>query len=264
MIYFLYILIGVSAGFFAGMFGIGGGGYIVPLLVTVFAMQSEFPVHDLMHYALATTIVSIVFAAFSSMRAHHKKGGVNWPIFKQMFPFMMIGTFGGTFLVREISAVYLTIFFALFILLIAYQMYFDNLSYPAKLPLNKKEFSIVGVFIGFISSLVSIGGGSLTVPYLKSRAIDLRVAIGTSAALGFCIACAGSLGYLIQGISEPIRNACLGLINIPAAFLIAFSSYLSAPWGVRMAYRIETKTLRKMFAILLLALSLKMLWMFLI
>lgn len=259
--YFLYLLIGISAGVFAGMFGIGGGGYIVPLLVTVFALQGNIPQQEVMHYALATTMTSIFFAAFSSMRSHHQKGGVNWNIFNRMFPFVIIGTFGGTFVVTHISTLYLSIFFSLFILFISYQMYFDHLSFQSNQPPSAKEFGFIAVVIGFISSLVSIGGGSLTVPYLKARAIDLRVSIGTSAALGFCIALAGSLGYLIQGFYRASKSGYWGFIDIYAAMLIALSSFITAPIGVRLAYQLPTALLRKLFAVLLLTLSLKMLWL---
>jgi uncharacterized membrane protein YfcA len=138
-------------------------------------------------------------------------------------------------------------------------MYFDHLSYPSNTAPSSKEFGIIGLIIGFISALVSIGGGSLTVPYLKSRAIDLRIAIGTSAALGFCIAFAGSLGYLIQGFGNSNKHGYWGYIDISAALLIAFSSFTTAPMGVKLAYRLPTALLRKIFAILLLILSLKML-----
>ena len=258
--YFLYLLIGISAGLFAGMFGIGGGGYIVPLLVTVFAIQGRLPSQDVMHFALATTMISILFAALSSMRAHHQRGGVNWSIFKRMSPFMIIGTFTGIFVVSHLSSLYLSIFFALFILFISYQMYFDHLIRVSKNSPSLRELLIVGLVIGFISSLVSIGGGSLTVPYLKSRAIELRTAIGTSAALGFCIALAGSFGYLIQGFYHPSQQGCWGFINTRVALVIAVSSYFTAPLGARLAYQLPVNVLRKLFAILLLLLSLKMMW----
>lgn len=140
-------------------------------------------------------------------------------------------------------------------------MYFDHLSSQSSLPPSAKEFGLIGLAIGFISSLVSIGGGSLIVPYLKSRAIDLRVAIGTSSALGFCIAVAGSLGYLIQGVYRTSKTGYWGFIDIYAALLIASASFITAPVGVRLAYRLPTVLLRKLFAVLLLCLSFKMLWL---
>jgi uncharacterized protein len=197
------------------------------------------------------------------MRSHHKNGVVNWPLVKVMAIGMVIGTFSATFLTAYLSAKALALFFAFFMAYVSINMFRNQ---PAKIgsgDINRVELTGVTLGIGAISALVSIGGGSLTVPYLTWRGINIRNAIATSAALGFFIAIAGTLGYLINGEFNPASTEFAtytwGYIYLPAVLLISIPSYFAAPLGANLTQRLPIGLLKKIFGVLLIVLSLKML-----
>ncbi len=256
----VFISLGIVVGVMAGLLGIGGGGILVPSLTTIFIFQGV-PKDIVVHLALGTSMASIALTALSSMRAHHHNGAVNWPLAKVMSIGIIVGTFLATFLIPYLSATVLAAFFTLFMVYIGFQMF-----RPAKIPIHHGkikpiELRIVSLGIGAISALVSIGGGSLTVPYLTWRSIPIRNAIATSAALGFFIAIAGTLGYLVNGVlNVGINGYTWGYINLAAVLLVSIPSYLTAPFGAKLTQKLPIQILRKAFGVLLIALSLKMLF----
>ncbi|OZY87277.1 hypothetical protein CBP51_09945 [Cellvibrio mixtus] len=260
-IYFIISLLALGAftGFFAGLFGIGGGGIMVPMLTLLFAQQ-QFPVEHVVHMALATSMAAIVPTAIASLRAHHKHKAVLWAVVIKITPGILLGTFAGTFLASYLSATPLAIFFSCFMALVALQMVF-NRKPPATgtLP-GTIALSATGSGIGAISALVAIGGGTLTVPFLVWCNVALPVAIGTSAAVGLPIALSGAVGYAINGLHVANLPAhSLGYIFWPAVLAMAAVSFLTAPLGAKLAHRLPVALLKKLFALLLVGLSLQML-----
>lgn len=255
-----FVSLGLFAGFMAGLLGIGGGGIMVPMLTTIFLAQG-ISADYAVHLALGTSMAAIVMTSISSMRAHHARGGVIWPVVKAMAPGVIIGTFAATFLAAKISAQHLAIFFAVFMGYVALNMLRPKkTNQSAGKDASKAELATVGTGIGAISALVSIGGGSLTVPYLNWRNIDLKFAIGTSAAVGLPISAAGAFGYLLNsqpGLDVPYA---VGLVYLPGVILMSAASFLTAPLGAKLAHKLPVAVLKKVFAFLLIALSLKMLW----
>ena len=230
---------------------------MTPVLTTIFLLQG-IPVEYVVHLALGTSIASIIFTSTSSLLAHHAKGGVIWPIVTRMAAGVLIGSFMATFIASSLSSLYLAIFFALFMAYVSIQMFIDNK--PAKEISAAKGLFLAGAGIGALSALVAIGGASLTVPYLVGRGIDIKKAIGTSAALGLPIALAGTLGYVINGWPySSAENLTLGFIYLPAVLLISITSFISAPLGAKMAHRLPVAILKKIFSLLLILLSIKML-----
>lgn len=264
----VFILLGVFVGVMAGLLGIGGGGILVPMLTAIFLYQGV-PKESVVHLALGTSMACIVFTSFSSMRSHHRHGAVIWSLVKVMSIGMVVGTFLATFLTAYLSATALAVFFAIFMAYVSLQMMQKTQPKPRIGEINKTELRLVTLGIGGISALVSIGGGSLTVPYLTWRNIDIKRAIGTSAALGFYISVAGTLGYFINGIlhaapvAQPLDNVPWGYIYWPAVLLVAIPSYFSAPLGAKLTQRLPVPILKKVFAVLLMGLSIKMLLSFL-
>ena len=258
-----FILLGIFVGVLAGMLGIGGGGVMVPVLTSIFIYQN-FPKDNVVHLALGTSMACIALTSFSSMRAHHKNGNVIWPLVKTMSIGMVVGTFSGTFLTAYLSSITLSIIFTIFMSYVAVQMFrttkvktsaIDNAN-----EINKTELRLVSLGIGATSALVSIGGGSLTVPYLTWREINVKSAIGISAALGFYISIAGTFGYLINGFINPATTSYTwGYIYLPALLLVSVPSYFTAPLGAKLTQHLPTQILKKIFGVLLLILSLKML-----
>ncbi len=255
----VFLLLGSFVGFAAGLLGVGGGGIMVPVLTTIFVQQG-LPIDQVVHLALGTSMASIIFTSLSSLRAHHAQGGVVWKVVRGMVIGILVGTFLATFVAVAVSSLYLAIFFSVFMAFVAVQMFINKKPKPDKAISGPGELLIAGAGIGAISALVSIGGGSLTVPYLVWRNIEIRKAIGTSAAIGLPIAVAGTIGYLVNGWGNTsLESYTLGFVYLPAVILISITSVITAPYGAKTAHRLPVPVLKKVFAVLLVVLSIKML-----
>jgi uncharacterized protein len=208
----------------------------------------------------ATSMAAIVPTAIASLRAHHTHQAVLWPVVIKIAPGILLGTFTGTFLASYLSAKPLAIFFSCFMALVALQMVLNRKPKPSHQLPRALGLSSTGVGIGGISALVAIGGGTLTVPFLVWCNISLPVAIGTSAAVGLPISIAGASGYAINGWNiNDLPNHTLGYIFWPAVLAIAAMSFITAPLGAKLAHRLPVALLKKIFALLLIGLSVQML-----
>ncbi len=255
----LYLLLGAFVGFIAGLLGVGGGGILVPILTSIFLLKGV-PANQVVHLALGTSMACIIITSFSSLRAHHNKGAVIWKIVKMMSLGIIIGTFISTFIASYLNSLYLAMFFSAFMGLMAINMLKKKKNYQSKNNLEDGNVIVSSIGIGSISALVSIGGGSLTVPYLVTHNIDVKRAIGTSAAIGLPISLAGTLGYLINGWNNEIAiNYSIGFVYLPAVLLISITSFFTATYGVKASHYLPVKVLKKLFALLLILLSFKML-----
>ena len=254
-----YIALGAFAGTAAGLLGIGGGLMMVPALTMMFGAQSAFPPSEILHLALGTSMATIVFTSLSSLRAHHQHGAVQWPIVLQITPGILFGTLLGTLLASRIPARPLAIFFAIFVCMVAVQMFLGLKPKASReLPGKTGVFS-VGIGIGAVSSLVAIGGGALSVPFLTWCNVRVQHAIGTSAAIGFPIAVGGTIGYVYNGLGhDGLPDWSVGFVYLPVLLLLAGSSMLMAPVGARLAHRLPIPTLKRIFAGLLILLAGKM------
>ena len=255
----LYLVAGSVAGFLAGLLGVGGGLVIVPILLFIFAAQ-HFPADYIMHIAIGTSLASIMFTSVSSLRAHHAHGAVNWAIVKRIAPGILFGTLAGTFLVARLPAPLLKGFFIFFVFVVATQMLLNVKPKPARqLPGSVGMFT-AGGFIGMISSFVGIGGGSLTVPFMTWNNVKMHEAIGTSAAIGFPIALAGAIGYLVNGLAiKNLPEWSLGFVHLPSLACLVISSVLVAPFGAKVAHKLPVATLKKIFAVFLYFIGMKLL-----
>jgi uncharacterized membrane protein YfcA len=255
----LYLATGIFAGFLAGLLGVGGGLVIVPVLAFIFAAQ-HFPAGQIMHLALGTSLASIMFTSISSLRAHHAHGAVNWAVVRGITPGIIAGTLGGTVLAAQLSTAFLKVFFVVFLYYVATQMIMNIKPKPSReLPGALGMFN-VGSVIGAVSSLVGIGGGTLSVPFMTWCNIKLHQAIGTSAAIGFPIAAAGAVGYIANGwMRETLPEYSLGFVYLPALAGLVAASVLTAPLGAKLAHRLPVAKLKKFFAMLLYVLGTRML-----
>lgn len=254
----LYGCLGAVAGVLSGLLGVGGGIVIVPMLVLTFSWQGFTP--DLiMRMALGTSMASIIFTSISSSLAHHRRSAVDWSVVKSVTPGIIIGTYGGSFLASKVPSQYLQLFFVAFLLYVASQMISGKKPKPTRHLPGTTGMNTAGGCIGVVSSLVGIGGGTLTVPFLLWHNVEVRRAIGTSAAVGFPIAVAGCLGYIVNGMGVPARPEwSVGYLYLPTLVGIVLVSMLTAPMGVRLAHRLPVDRLKKGFAVLLLAMAAKM------
>ncbi|MBL4765253.1 MAG: sulfite exporter TauE/SafE family protein [Colwellia sp.] len=254
-----FLLLGSLVGFVAGLLGVGGGGIMVPILTIIFLYQGV-DADSVMHLALGTSMAAIIFTSISSLRAHQTHRTIKWNIVKLMSFGVIFGTFIATFLAAQLSSLYLAIFFTLFMAYVAIKLLVNKQINTDNCHISNKNLLFSASGIGAISALVSIGGGSLTVPYLVSKGINVKKAIGTSAAIGLPISIAGTLGYLINGWDSNLGyEYTLGFIYLPAVFLISITSFFTAPYGAKLAQHLPISILKKVFACLLILLSLKML-----
>lgn len=256
----IYLLTGAFVGFFAGLLGIGGGLIIVPVLIFIFTAQ-DFPADRIIHLALGTTMATIIFTSAASLRTHHQHHAVNWQIVKNITPGIFVGTFGGTALASSMTGQLLSIIFVIFIFYAATQMLLQFRPSPIfQLP-GKIGMFLIGSIIGTLSSLVAIGGGLLSVPFLTLCNVKLQHAIGTAAAIGFPIALAGTAGYIANGYlqSETLPEHSLGYVYLPALVWLVLASMLTAPLGAKLTHFTKTAILRTIFVVLLYGLGIRML-----
>lgn len=254
-----YLIVGVFVGILAGLFGVGGGLIIVPILDVMLTRQGIS--HEyIMHLALGTSLASIVFTSVSSFWAHHKHGAVNWPIVRRIVPGILTGTFLGSCIAARLSTTFLKIFFVIFLYYVAAQMLSGKKPKPTRQLPGIWGMFTAGNVIGVVSSFVGIGGGSMSVPFMVWCNIAVHHAIGTSAAIGFPIAVAGAVGYIYNGLSVPgLPPDTLGYIYLPALAGIVCASVLTAPLGARLAHSLPVEKLKKLFAVLLIIMGTRML-----
>lgn len=254
-------VLGLGTGFLAGLLGIGGGMLMVPF-ITIIVGQRGVPADLAVKMAIATSMATIIFTSVSSVRAHHKRGAVRWDIVQRLAPGIVIGSLAGSLGVFALlKGTALAIFFALFVGFSATQMFLDKKPAPTRqMPGTGGQLATGGV-IGFISGLVGAGGGFISVPFMTWCNVAIHNAVATSAALGFPIAVANVLGYVVSGQSvEGLPAGSFGYIWLPALVVIAACSVFTAPLGAKAAHSLPVKKLKRVFASILYLLAAYMLW----
>jgi uncharacterized membrane protein YfcA len=255
----IYVLTGIFAGVVGGMLGLGGGIVIVPVLHFVFAQQ-QFPSSVLMHIAVTTSLATIIATSISATYAHHKKQAVLWPVVNRFAPGILIGTGLGALVADSLSSNILRITFGLFEILVAIQIWFE-LKPKAQVTLPGTIGMVgSGTGIGMLSTLLGIGGGTLTVPFLLWCNVNIRNAVAVSSACGFPIAVAGTTALIIAGWdSTELPVHAISYLYWPAALIIMTMTVFFAPLGARLAHYLPVRTLKRFFSILLLVVGIRML-----
>jgi len=257
--YAAYLVLGAIAGFLAGLFGVGGGLVLVPVLLMMFDAQ-HFSAEYTMHLALGTSMATIVFTSLASMRKHHQHGAVNWQVVRRITPGILLGTALGALLASHIPTRSLGIFFTLFVYFAAAQILINKRPHASRQLPGIAGMTLTGTLTGWLSSMVSIGGGTIVVPFLLWCNVPIRHAIGTASAIGFPIAVGGTLGYIAVGSHiESLPEMHLGYVYLPALFWVALASVLTAPFGAMAAHNMKVELLRKLFAVMLIVLATKLL-----
>lgn len=259
MIFLLFLAVGAVAGLLAGLFGIGGGMVIVPVLVLTFAAQGISEA-VLTHMAVATSLATIVFTSISSVREHHKNGAVDWPLVSMMSVGIIAGTAVGVSLITSVPGPVLQKIIGVFALLVAIKMFFglDPKSDGSR-PGHAGLITAGGV-VGFGSAWFGIGGGTFTVPYLTWMQTPMRRAVATSAACGLPIALTGAISNVFAGWNHSDLPAwTTGFLYWPAIGGIVLTSVPFAKVGARLAHKLDQKLLKKAFALLLVVVGLRFL-----
>jgi uncharacterized membrane protein YfcA len=256
------LLLGLVAGLLAGLFGIGGGLIIVPVLVFLFSYHG-FSENLVLLMSIATSLATIVFTSIASVVTHQRLGSMWWPKVFRLAPGIMIGAAVGAVVADRLSIDVLRIIFIVFLLYVGVHMALQVKPKPGRLPSSKILDFCVALVIGVMSSLVGIGGGTLTVPYLVHYQTPMHNAVAVASACGLPIAVAGTVSYAILG-----RNAlhlpswCLGYIYLPSLLGIVISSIFTAPMGARLANRLPAQKLKRYFSILIFVIAIKLILLF--
>ena len=249
------LVLGTFTGFAAGLLGIGGGMLMTPFLTIIFTAKG-FPADMTVKMAVATSLATICFTSLSSVRAHHKRGAVLWHVVKVLAPGILVGSLLGAQVAAALPGKVVGILFALFVAFSATQMFLNRKPEATRSLPGPVGIFGAGTVIGGLSSIVGAGGGFISVPFMTWCNIKIHDAVGTSAALGFPIAVAGTIGYIWAGkglVGMP--EGAVGYLYLPALVVISLASVLLAPLGARTAHRMDVRPLKKIFALMLYALA---------
>lgn len=244
-------LMGACAGFLAGLLGIGGGMIMVPFMTFILTAKG-FPADYVFKMAVATALATICFTSISSVWAHHKRGAVLWPVVKYIAPGILLGSLIGSQIAVALPAKILTLVFAVFLVFSATQMFIDRKPVASRTLPGWLALFGMGNVIGSLSAVVGAGGAFVSVPFMTWCNVKIHQAVGTSAALGFPIAIAGTLGYAWSGSQVPdMPPGSLGYVYLPGLLFIALNSMWTAPLGARLAHSMDIRPLKRAFAVML-------------
>ncbi|EKF18300.1 sulfite exporter TauE/SafE family protein [Nitratireductor pacificus] len=251
---------GMIGGVLAGLLGVGGGIVIVPVLFWVLRAFQIAPEHA-SHLAVATSLATIIPTSISSMRSHARRGTVDRDLLRLWGPAVFCGALIGGGLAKFVSGDSLRAIFGVVGLLVAVNMALPKtLVISQHLPANTWVNRLIAGVIGLISSLMGIGGGTLSVPTLSAFAFPTHRAVGTASALGLMIAVPGVAGFIYAGLGvEGLPPSSIGYVNLAAVLIIAPVSYLFAPLGARLAHALDAKSLKRVFALFLMITAIRML-----
>lgn len=257
----IFLVTGAAAGLLAGLFGVGGGLIMVPALAWILP-RLGFAENITMQMAIGTSLAVIAITSLSSTLAHHRRGGVLWPVLVRFAPGLIVGAITGAFVADLLTGNALKKIVGTGALLVSTQMLLNLTPKASREHAVPATTELVGVggIIGLLSSLIGIGGGSLTVPYMSFRGISMREAVGTAAACGVPIAWAGAAGFMVAGHNAAALPAwTIGYVSFSAFAGIAVASTAAAPLGAKLAHTLPPLLLKRLFALLLALIGLRML-----
>ncbi|MFM7433106.1 MAG: sulfite exporter TauE/SafE family protein [Gammaproteobacteria bacterium] len=256
----LLMATGLCAGLLAGLLGVGGGIVMVPVLELALP-YAGFPREWCMHVAVATSLAAIVPTSISSARAHHRRGGIDWDIARAWAPGIILGGLAGSLLASRASDEVLTGVFGAVAALISLKMFLplDHLRLAERVPKGLAG-KLIATVIGGVSSMMGIGGGTLSVPAMTLTGGAIHQAVGNAAFFGLLLSVPGTLGYLLASPGVALPGATVGLVSLLVLALVAPLSMLTAPAGARLAHSLDKRTLSKIFGGFLSLVALRMLF----
>ena len=252
-------LTGLVGGVLAGLLGVGGGIVIVPVLEVVLSILGVDP-EIRMHVAVATSQSTIILTSISSTRAHLKRHSVDVDLVKRWGLAMFIGAVVGVVVAGHVHGRVLSAVFAVVALVVAVKMMLplDNRTLTKEVPRGAGAQVVPGV-IGTLSSMMGIGGGTLSVPIMTLLNQPIHRAIGTAALFGLVISAPATIGFIIAGLNNSaLPSGSLGFVNVIGFAVIAPATMLSAPWGARLAHGLQKRQLSLLFGVFLFIVAVRM------
>ncbi|TRW99045.1 sulfite exporter TauE/SafE family protein [Candidatus Methylobacter oryzae] len=260
VVFLASILLGAVGGLMAGLFGIGGGLIIVPVLAMLFAAKG-FPEELVMIMSVATSLATIVLTSIFSVLAHHRLGSVLWDKVLAMGPGIMAGAALGAVVADYIAGDVLRVIFIIYLLAMGVQMALQLKPKPGQQQPSKALDLGVSCLMGLLSSLLGIGGGTLIVPFLVHFQTPMRNAVAIASACGLPISVVGTIGYALLGRDMvQLPDWSLGYIYIPSFIGIVLTSTFTAPIGAKLAHRLPSEKLKRYFSLLLFVMAAKLIW----
>lgn len=244
---------GAVAGFAAGLFGIGGGFVVVPALMAMLPLLGGSKA-ELAHVAIGTSLATIVITSLRSVQAHARRGAVEFDVLKTWAPWIVVGVGFGVLLASRISSEGLVLIFGIGVVLMGFHFLFPILSgkhLSDHMPSGYGRAAIA-TGLGTFSSLLGIGGGTITTIVMTLCGRTIHRSIATASGVGFIIAVPGMLGFMAIGLeSKDLPFGSVGFVNIPAALAIVTTSVISAPWGAAAAHKLSPSLLKRTFGVYL-------------
>lgn len=256
----IFAATGAVAGLAAGYLGIGGGMVIVPVLSLY--LQDKFPLFTAhSQQAVATSLATILVTGTVAAISHYRRGAIDWVWVKQLAPGLFVGALAGVWVADQISSDWLIRIFSIFALLSGLRMLLNKPRPQATFSLGPFGMRSSGVVIGSLSSLLGIGGGTLSVPMLNACGVKIHQAVAIASAAGVVIAVTGTLGFIISGLDLQMPPpGSFGYIYLPALLGIVIISALTAPLGVKWVHKSRPQLVRQIFGGLLILVALR-LWL---
>ena len=255
------LLSGAVAGMLAGLLGIGGGVIIVPIVTLLFeghGIEHGFAIK----LAVGTSLATIVVTAIASIYTHHRKGAVDWGLFRIMGPAVVTGSLLGAWAADVIPGEVLYLAFVVFLFAVSLQMALSRVTAHRTLP-GPRGLAGISAGVGFVSALMGIGGGAMHVPFLSYCGVPVKRAIATAAAVGLPLAASATIGFVIAGLDEQgLPAGSVGYVNLPVFGGVVAASLLFAPLGATLAHRLPDLLLRRLFALFLFGLACRMAYRF--
>ena len=254
----VFAVVGLVAGLIAGMFGLGGGVVMVPAMIYTFGVLA-FPDAVLTHLAVGTSLACIVVTAITASWTHWQKQAIDLKLLTPLVPGVVVGAWLGGVVAAQLEGIELQYAFAVFLVFVGITMLRRVVQDQASLP-GRLGLGVSAVVIGGFSSLFGVGGGSMTVPFLRYCGVVMARAVATSAALGLPIAFAGAVSYVVQGWGNPqLPSGATGFIYWPAFLGLVVCSAPASRFGAKLAHRLPAEKLQKAFALVLLVIAAELL-----
>jgi uncharacterized membrane protein YfcA len=259
-IFFASLLLGTVSGVSAGLFGIGGGLIIVPVLVMLFT-QHDFPADLVMIMSVATSLATIIGTSIASVLAHHRLGTVLWDKVFRLAPGIMLGSVVGAVVADKMPKELLRLVFVVYLSYAAINMALAHKPKPGRAAASRLVDSLAGVITGGLSAIIGIGGGTLIVPFLVYFQLPMRNSVAVASACGLPIAVASTVSYTLLGRAVlTLPEGSVGYVYVPAFLGIVLTSIFTAPVGAKLAYKIPAQQLKRYFSVLLLLMAVKLIW----
>lgn len=253
-----FVLLGIVAGFFAGLLGVGGGIITVPVMTLLLLPLFDLPAENMMHIAVASSLAAIIPTSIMSAYGHHRQGGIIWSIAYKLTPGLLLGAGLGAYLVSRIDTSSLQFSLAFFLFIVSLYMFFSPQFWIKSARDKIRIFALWSLPIGLFSSMMGVGGGTMTVPFLLWRGLDIRKAIGISAYCGLPIAFASSVCfYFIQQSAE--GQSAVNFLYLPAVVGISLGSLFFAPIGANFTHKYSMMVIKRTFSVVLMIASLQLL-----